>query len=843
MWRATVAGVVSNARRFAATAVAVVLGVGFVVGTLIFTDTAEAGFSDAFARVARNVDVSILRPGRTAGETPTLLRASDLAAIRAVPGVASADGRLTESLALLDRAGRPITNFGRTGLVVCSDGRADLLPFTIAGRIPAGAGEAAVDTETAAHQRLAVGDAITVLDRGGVRHTFHLTGLIDFGVSSDYSGSTVVALPHQQIAALTAVTGYDEIVVAAAPGVRPGELAARVRDVVEDQARVETGDERRADLTDEAVAIGGQFTVILLIFAAIALLMAVFVIYNTFAVLVAQRVRDTALLRCVGASRTQVFLATTAEAGAVGAAGAFGGLLIGVGVAYGLQRLLSRLLGIGVPDHDLVVSPQPLLVGALVGLVVTIVSALLPAWRATRTSPLGALRDLGPAFPSRRGRRIRVVAAAVALAAGVAITFAGQRTGEPRAGTLLIAAGAVAVVVAVLIAGPLFIGPLLTLLAWPARSVLGVPGRLAVANSRRNPGRSAATTATLIIGIGLISLFTILIASIRATVRDQIANHYPVDYAITGLSYFNSRQSTLPPALAATLRHRPEMAAVAEIRTVATTIDGHPARIAAVDPRALGTVVKPSGYAGLTDDSVILSTSMLASSPPATITLDDTGTPYHLHVIATTDLSLPGVGHIDALVTWDRLTALHGGDADTAVLAKAAAGVPPTESRDAVDQVTAAYPLAYVNSVADLTSDLESVVNGLIAVFAGLVATAVLIALAGIANTLSLSIVERTRESAILRALGLTRVQLLSTLVVEAILMAVAGAIIGIGVGLIFGPLVVGKLATGMGAVVTIPWTWQAVLTGGAAAAGCIAALVPARKATRAPVAATMADD
>jgi putative ABC transport system permease protein len=496
--------------------------------------------------------------------------------------------------------------------------------------------------------------------------------------------------------------------------------------------------------------------------------------------------------------------------------------------------------------HGVVVGGLPVLAGLAIGLVVTVGAAFVPAVRATRTSPLAALRDIaGTPTVSVAARLVRLVVAGLIGAAGIALTVAGNGDHDFQAGTLIIVAGGVVTFLAVLVLAPLFVGPLTAAVgAIPAR-LFGPPARLASANARRNPGRTAATTATLMIGIGLIALFSVLIESIRATASAQLVGHYPVDYVMTGIRYGEGDgagdPAGIPAGYAAAVRARPEFAAVVETRVV----NAGGTHVAAIDPAAMGTLIKPQLTAGRLDDltrgtAIVLSNGALAGR--SSFTVGVSGRTATFRVVGTTASAVPGTGRVDAILTWDDLAALAGPGPASTVMAKAAPGVAPVRSRDALDGLVDAYPQVAVNSLADLSNDLDNTVTGLIALFGGLLGTAVLIALFGIANTLSLSVVERTRESAIVRALGLTRGQLRATLLLEALLMGVVGALVGIGYGLLYGRLVVGKAFGAIHPAIVVPWSWLAGLVVLAALAGAAAAVLPARRAARASIVAAMAE-
>ena len=849
MLRIALAGLRAHPRRLLGTLFAVVFGVAFVAGTFIFTDTAKAGFFDAFARTGRNLDVDVQSTNVGTGE-PARLSLDQLATVRAQPDVAIAEGRVVAPLAMLDRRGRPISNFGRAGVAVNTDGDARLHSFEVRGRIPAaGQDEAMVDVETAAHQHLVVGDQITVADRQGQRHSYTVVGLLDFGASTQFSGESVVGLPATGIVALTGVTGYDEIVAIAKAGVSPERLADGVRRALGTGPNVVTGDQRRRDLANSAVQVADQFVMVLLIFAVISLVVAAFVIYNTFAILVAQRVRETALLRCVGASRTQVFGSVLAESAGVGLAGGGLGVLFGIGIAYGLTGVLNTALHAAVPTHAIVLGSPSVVAGLLIGLAVTVVSALIPAVRATRTSPLAALRDLATVRATRRrGRIIRLALAGLAGAAGLALTVAGVRDKDPQAGTFVLVAGGIVTFLAVLIASPAFLGPLVGAVGALPTRLFRTPARLAVANTRRNPGRAAITTATLMIGVGLMSLFSIVIASGQATASAQIVGHYPVDYVLTGVRFDDGRQAPVPGALAAGLRRSGAFSGVAEIRAGDATTGGAPLRVAAVDPGALGTVVSPQlstgALADLRPGTAIAVTSrsrMAGFTRGTTLAVSAGQTALNLAVVGTSPTTVPG-DQVDLLVTWSDLEKLFGAGDDTTVLAKAAPGLSPVESRDRLDQLADPYPLVEVSSIADLSSELDKQVAGVVSLFAALLASTVIIAIFGIANTMSLSVVERTRESATARALGLTRGQLRATLLAEAALLGLVGAVVGVGYGAVYGRLVVTTAFQTIGPTLVIPWSWLVGLVVLAAAAGLLAAVLPARRAAQRSIVSAMAE-
>jgi putative ABC transport system permease protein len=444
------------------------------------------------------------------------------------------------------------------------------------------------------------------------------------------------------------------------------------------------------------------------------------------------------------------------------------------------------------------------------------------------------LRDLPTAKVTSRARRVvRLVVAVLIAGAGVVLTSVGSGHSDPQTGTFILIAGGVVAFLGVLVAAPLFVGPLTVLIGIPIRAITGTPGRVAVANTRRNPGRTAVTAASLMIGVGLMALFSVVLASIRQTAEDQLVGHYPVDYVVNGIQYADFERATIPVAFADSLRADAKLSTVAEVRVLTVHVGRQTMRLAAIDKPFTGTPTAATGSVILDDDFHVTGDALDIAVGQQKTTLHNAG---------TQPIEVPGDQGIDGIVSWEQMSALGGSGQDSVVMIKAADGVGPADSRDAVDRAAAAYPLIEVNSLADLTSDLDSAVGGLIALFAGLIGTAVLIALAGIANTLSLSVVERTRESATLRAIGLTRPQLRGTLLVEAVLMGLVGSVVGVAFGLIYGPMVVRQALAGIGPTIVVEWTWLAGLVLLAAAASCLAAVLPARRAAKASIVAAMAD-
>jgi putative ABC transport system permease protein len=756
---------------------------------------------------------------------------------------------MQEYVPLLDKKGKLVGNGENPGLALSAGTVPALRPYDVTtGRAPSSAGEAALDVDTVARTHYAVGDTITVLDRQQARHSLTLVGIVSFGTSKQYAGQAVVILTGADMTGLAGATGYHEVVAGAAAGTTPAQLAARVAGAV-GGASVRTGAQYRDDLATQAINQFGPFLTILLVFAVIACVVSAFVIYNTFTILIAQRIRELALLRCVGASRRQVFGSVVLESAVVGLVGSVlgigFGLLLGLGLFSGFTAL-----GAPLPSHALVLTARPVVVALLLGVLVTVAAALVPALRATRVAPLAALRVTPLEALRRGGRRVLLVVFAVLVAgAGTLLTVAGSGNHtDARAATLTVVAGGVVNFLAVLLLSPLFVGPLTGAVGWLPGRLFGTPARLAVAGARRNPGRTAATTAALMVGVGLMASASVALETVRATASDQLNLHYAVDYILQPTNTGHGR-SGIPTDVARRLRAQHGLSTVAEVRQVDGTLDGRGLTVGTVDPSAQGALLGSTLplAAGSTADfragTVILFTGAPAAQghhvgDTVTVSTSD-GRSATVRVVAlASGQSQTG----DVVLPWDDFAALHPSTVDDVVMVRAAGGVKPVDSRAAVEAVTDDFPLVSVGSIADWRSQITGAVDTLIAVVAGLLAIAILIALIGIMNTLSLSVVERTRESATIRAIGLTRGQLRATLLTEALLMGFVGALVGVGFGLLYGWATTRVMFTGFAAVVTVPVGQLLGYVALAALAAVLAAVLPARKAGRASIVAAMAE-
>ncbi|SEG28177.1 putative ABC transport system permease protein [Thermomonospora echinospora] len=840
MLKVSLAGVRAHRLRLMLTGLAIMLGVGFIAGTFVLTDTMQAGIDKKFAGSASKVDVAVLpKKGKVdvlpeEGPGGDRVPADLLTKIRALPGVTAVHGLVRGEAPLIGKDGKVYGDSPTRGLSV-TDGPLQRYDI-VAGKAPVAPDEAVLDERTAKRNGFKVGAVIRVLDAKGAEHRFTLTGLADFGVDSEvgfYGGvgftpATAVRMTGERDPVEIDVLGGDQAAlrdaVAAVAGARYDVLTSRA-----------LGD-RLAD------AAGADTKIIrtgLLIFGVVSMLVSALVIYNTFAILIAQRMREMALLRCVGATRRQVFGGVLLESAVVGLAGSLAGLALGVVLAAGLLALVGGM-NAEIPTDRLTLTPTAVAVGLTVGIVVTVLSALLPARAATRIAPVAALRsELEPGggrFRLGWPRRILTVLFGVL---GVGLALLGSLSMDKgETAMFVVAAGGALLFLAVIALMPALVRPLGGAAgALPAR-LTGVPGRLAVANARRTPRRTATTTIALTIGVGLMSLFAVVAASGQATVVANLEEQFPVDFQLH--TQFSSAQTDpeLPPALAAGLRARSELTGVVEMRRQEARVGGDEVEVGTATPAAFGRLLKPPVRSG-----------SLADLKTGTVAVNETIAKHQGLAVGDTLRIGTGRGQVPLkvvavfggetslssyVVPESDFTRYFGAKGPWTIYVNVRPGTDPERALRAVEQVAQPYPTVKATSATAVKEQFTSAFDTMLMIFGGLLGLAVIIALFGIANTLSLSVVERTRESALLRALGITRGQLRLMLSVEAVIMAIIGALTGVVLGVAFGWAATESMADS--SVFALPYGQIVGLMALAGLAGLLAAVLPARRAARTSV-------
>ena len=838
MRKATLKGLMAHKFRLAATALAIVLGVSFVSGTYVLTDTITASFDSLFKQVTQGIDVAVRSEetfgGFDTGEVRDPMPASLLERIQAVDGVRVAEGNVTGYAQLVGKDGKAVTTSGAPSLGVSfnQDPQFSAGSTVRSGRLPSGPSEMAIDAKTAEDTGYVVGDRAKVLFQGPARD-FTVSGIIGFGEADNLGGARLVGFDLATAQEVMNRQGrFDEIDVAAEAGVTPEQLRDRIRAAVDPRYEVLTGTELAED-TAAAIndTIGRFLGTALLAFAFVALLVGAFLIFNTFTIIVAQRTRELALLRCLGASRRQVMNSVLLESLIVAVVASLVGLGLGVLIAGGLRALLSTFLGADIPATGIQFQPRTIIVSLAVGIVVTVLAALLPARKATRVPPVAALQP-ETAFAPTGFRKRRIVVGVLVTAIGVALLLAGLFQNEGNR-LVNVASGAVVVFFGVAILSPLIARPLARVIGWPFARAFRLPGTLARENAMRNPRRTASTAAALMIGLALVSFVSIFAASIKASTTAILEESVTADYIL-----FNDNFQPFSPEAAERLAEQPQLAAVAGMRFGPWKLDGAGKSLAGIDPVAYQQVVRTEVTAGSLDDlasgglavkDTVAESSGWTVGENVAMEFPRTGVEQVPVKAIYEDNSLNG-DFLLGLTTYERA---YADQADSQILVKAAPGVSPADSRAVIDRVMTDFPNVTVRDQAEFREEQARQIDQIINLFYSLLGLAILIALFGIVNTLGLSIFERIRELGLLRAVGATRRQLRSMIRWEAVIIAVLGAVLGLAVGVFFGWTIVRALASQGITEFTLPAGQLVSFVLAAAIAGVLAAVLPGRRAAK----------
>ncbi len=839
MFKTNLKGLWAHKRRLVGTSLAVLLGIMFLTGILVLGDTLRASFDDAFAE-ANEGTALVVRPVSAidgADANPAaggLLDQSIVEEVGAVDGVGTVAPVVEAYGRIVGADGEPLGGGGPPTLAGNWITEPGLNPYDlIEGRAPEADGEVVINEAAPDGGDLAVGDTTIVQTPEPIEVT--IVGLARFGSSGALGGVTFAGFTLESAQQnLTGLPGeLTSISVAAAPGTTEEELAPRVGEVLPEGAEAITGTalaaESVSDINDEFL---GVFTTFLVVFAGIALLVATFSIYNTFSILVAQRGRESALLRALGASRRQVVTSVAVEALAVGVVASLIGILAGLGVAAGLQALLDAA-DLGFPSHPLVFTGGTAVLSLVVGLVVTLLAAVAPAVRASRVSPMAALAEV--AVDRTDASRARAILGTAVTALGVAAVLIGViSTGD---GVLAAAGlGAVGVIVGGVTLGPVVARPRAGVLGSPLPVGGGIPGWLARGNAMRNPRRTAGTASALMVGIGVVALFTVFAASLTESVDQAVSESFGGDLVIAAEGF---GEVGFSPGLASDVGGLEEVSVAVGLGGGEAPIGGDDERFTAANPGALAAVADLDVVEGsleeLGEDRFAVS-EVQATEQGWTVgtTVDVTyadGATDELTVAAVyDDRNLVG----DHLLT-PETTAPHTVQAlDMMVFIDLAGGVSLAEGKAAVAGVANSYG-AEVQDRDEFVTSVASGVDQMLAVVYALLALAIIIALMGIANTLSLSIHERTRELGLLRAVGETRGQLRSMVRWESVIISTFGTVGGLGLGVFLGWALVRAASSAEQGLTTfaLPVGSLVVVLVAGAVVGVVAGLRPARRGAR----------
>ncbi|MCD7440967.1 ABC transporter permease [Streptomyces lincolnensis] len=838
--RLSVSSLRAHKRRFAGTFLAVFLGVAFLAGTLVMGDTLRAGFDTMFGNAASGTDAvvrsadAITTPGESEGvrqPVPVDL----LKTVDKVDGVAAAAPNIQGAGQLVGANGEPIGGQGPPTLAGNWITDPELNAYRLAdGRAPAKSGEVVIDRGTAERGDLKLGDTTTLRTPDPVKVT--VVGLATFGGEDGMAQVTFTGMTRADAEKyLTARPGEAaSIQVRAGPGVSQQELVDRLTPVLPKGVEAITGQESAEENTE---MISSQFlslfTTFLLVFSGVALLVATFSIHNTFAIVVAQRTRENALLRALGASRRQVTVTTLVEASAVAVIASAAGLAGGIGVAAGLQALFPAI-GFPFPEGDLVISALSMALPLAVGIVVCLGSALLPAVRAGRTAPLAALRET--AVDTSGASRVRAVTGLGLAALAVAVAL----TGVLMSPSLWLAgSGAVLALAAFVVLGPVASTSAVRVLGGPLDRLRGVTGGLARRNALRSPRRTAATAGALMIGVAVVSLFTVFGASLKATMDQTVSRSFAGDVAVSTPS-FGAGGSGLTPRLAPAIQRLPEVDTAVGLGRGVAEVDGEGRALTVTDPLALERTFDLGRIDGslrsLGTDGIAITRGEadkqgLGTGDKTRLTFTDGKTETFTVRAVYGRSELAG----DYVITRAAWAPHRTQDSDTLVAVSFKDGVSADTGTAAVEKVAARYGDPEVQTRDEYAQSAAGGIDMMLTLVYALLALAVLIALLGIANTLTLAIHERTRELGLLRAVGQTRAQLRAMVRWESVLVAAFGTVGGLALGGFLGWVLVKASdgASDSAFAFAMPPLQLAVVALVGLAAGALAGLRPARRAAR----------
>lgn len=847
MLKIALKGVLAHKLRLAMTAVAIVLGVAFVSGTYVFTDSIRSSFDDIFEDVNANVDLYVQGVSEFGFSMPLIDeaigdRVAELDGVELVVPAVDGTAQLVAPPPCEKGADAdperpcPIGGSGPPTFGFSYDPRGEgLTPISVTeGDWPQSDDEIVVDSFSAEANDLVVGQLIDVITPAGIE-AFTISGIGTFAGADNLLGATLTIFSFETAQRVFDADGLvTSFAIVLDPGVDPTLVQAQIAQLLPDAAEVITAaDQTAANLEDVDEGLGFLNT-ILLVIAGIAVFVGAFLIQNTFRIIVAQRTRELALLRAVGATARQVTQMVVIEAFAIGLLASAIGIGAGILIAFALKGAFSAF-GLGIPSTALVVLPRTIVVGLFVGVVVTLVAAVVPARKAAAVPPIAALRDVATP-PRSLGRRIAAGAGVTAF--GMALVLLGLFGSAFLDNEIaFVGFGALITFVGVSMVAPLIARAFARFVGAPiARR--GVAGRLAQENAMRRPRRTASTASALMIGVALVTLIAVFSASAKAGIESVFTEQFTTDFQVRLAGFSDPTTTGLPGTVYEELEALPELDTVVRDRFGLFRIDEDSAEdflLGVTGP--IGDVVQVEVLDGVGIDpgpgEVFLGAGLadaqggLGVGDTLTIQFPSLET-ADLEIVAIFDAEQVGVSVLIDMETYDRYLPFR---LDRFIYIQAAEGVDPVAARAAIESVTDVYPNAALTDTEELIGELEQQVDGLLNLLVVLLGFAIVIALLGIVNTLALSISERRHEIGLLRAVGMARTQVKRMIRWEAVLIAVFGGLLGLVVGLVLGTSVV--VAVGQGLKLAIPVGQLVVYVVAAGVGGVIAAILPARRGAR----------
>lgn len=833
MFRTALRNVLAHKARLLMTVLAVMLGVAFVSGTLVFTNTISDAYQTSSAKGFDQVDVAI-QPESRADEGDTIGKTAKLTQplldkAAKVPGAASAIGVVNGFTAIADKDGKLIGGGFQSQGGNYWGAKDPRYPLT-SGHAPNGTGEVAIDSETAERADYKIGDTVRLSVDGPVL-TPTVTGIFTTDDGNVAAGGSLALFDTATAQKLFhSVGSYDEIDVKAAPGTSQTALRNALDDVVPKDVASTTTGQRLADDQAEQIssAMSGMKTG-LLVFAGIALFVGTFIIANTFTMLVAQRTKELALLRAVGASRKQVTRSVLLEAFVVGAVAAVAGLAAGIGIGAGMRSLMGTL-GATVPDGPLVISPGTVATALLVGILITMLAAWLPGRRAAKIPPVAAMSSVH-AKATTKSLVLRNTIGALFAAAGIAVVLYAT-TMDGSDGQAPMGFGAVLLIIGVFVLTPLLSRPLIAAAA-PVLRIFGVSGKLARQNSVRNPRRTAATASALMIGLTLITGMTVMAGSLQKSIDKMASSALKADYVVS-----MANGNSLSPDVEKKLAGVDGVTDISSLRDAPSRIDQQTELLTGVNGAAITKLTdltisdgsfKVGGERIVVDQDTAESHGWKAGSD-FTVAYED-GKRGKLSVAGVYE----GNEMIYGIIVDNATLSPHLTDtaSDIQVMLRTSNGTSDA-AKDKLEKALGDNPAIKVQDKQDISNGIAQMFTLMLNMLYGLLAMAVIVAVLGVINTLAMSVFERSQEIGMLRAIGLDRKGIKRMVRLESLVISLFGGVLGIGLGVFFGwaagELLGSKMAT---YELVLPWGRMGIFLLLAATVGVLAALWPARRAAR----------
>ncbi|MFG2234150.1 ABC transporter permease [Streptomyces sp. NPDC048723] len=840
MFRTALRNVLAHKARLLMTVLAVTLGVAFVSGTLVFTDTLKKSLSGQSAKDYAGVAVSVTSYGQGRDENgekegePGLSQAT-LDKVKALPGVATVSGRVTGFAGVGDENGKLIgagwANKGANFTPV-KDGKDPRYTF-VQGAGPAKADEVALDKATADTGTYKVGDKVRVATNGPVKE-YSLAGVFTTEDGAVQAGGSLVLFETKVAQELYLKPGYFmEMSVAAKDGTSADTLLADIKPLVDSKhTTAQTGAALAAKQAKDIEKGLSQMSTMLLIFAAISLFVGIFLIYNTFTMLVTQRTKELALLRAVGANRGQVMRSVLAEALVVGALSAAVGLLSGIGLAVAMRSVIGSI-GAKLPGGDLVIAPGTIIAALVIGILVTTIAAVLPAWRTGRIAPVAAMGSAHlPA--TAKSLVVRNVIGSIISVLGIGLVLLGVSTGG-NSGRMTIGAGAFFMLIGMIVLLPLLSKPVIGAVRPLLQKVFGIPGKLASQNAVRNPRRTAVTAASLAIGLTLVTTLSVLGITVGKVVDRMSTEKLKADYKVS----MANDMGYLDTSVAETLAKTPGIKAVSP-QTAGYFMVGDSFRSASgVTPAAIGQLLNIETVSGSVDSlgkgEVLVAektakSQELAVGSTIKVKYED-GQEGTLKVGAVyKDME----GLLSPYVLDDKILSQHSEESAVSEVYVNVEGGSSKAGQQKVVDALGKNPAINVATRQDMRNEMGGQINLMLNIMYGLLGMALIISVLGVVNTLAMSVFERTQEIGMLRAIGLDRGRVKNMIRLEAVAISLFGAVLGVAIGVFLAWAVGSTIAKSMpNYELILPWDRIGIFLLLAAVVGVLAAMWPARSAAR----------